>query len=224
MISIATMTSVAFSTNLNEQRSKARQAVQVFLQMVDFMKTGRRRSVEFFRNHALLAEFDKQFERTRQERILFRVGFTPSEIKFLTENKSTLVKQFTVAYRAIESYKGHSKLRRVPDGVNRPALFNMRSLLREMPARLVDSEPVRLILDEQELFKIALKERARNRDRLMTPVHKFAFGQFQNAYMGLLKEVRGRRSFPARDCRYSPALGFDQPRRSHDRKLCDACR
>jgi hypothetical protein len=185
-----------FSTNLNEQRTKARMAIQVFLQMVDFMKTGRRRAVENFRHDDLLKQFDQHFETARQKRILYRVGFTQSEIQSLIDQKPNLVKQFTAAYRGIENFKSHSKRRRVPDGVNRPALFNIRRLLREMPARLTANDPVRLILDEAELFKIALKERARNRDRHMGAHHRIMFGQFQNFYMSLVREVRGRRSFP----------------------------
>src|SRR6478735_8965358 len=65
-----------WSTNLKEQRSKARYMVQTFVQMIDFLKTGRKKTIDRFARHAALKEFDRIFLRSRQQHLLRRVGLT----------------------------------------------------------------------------------------------------------------------------------------------------
>ena len=72
-----------FSTTLTEQRRWARELVKVFAQACDFARTGRKRNLSRFKNVRCLRHFDAWFEREREWRTLWRLGFTPQQIEIL---------------------------------------------------------------------------------------------------------------------------------------------
>ena len=72
-----------FSTTLTEQRRWARELVKVFAQVCDFARTGRKRNLSRFKNVRCLRHFDAWFERRRERRTLWRLGFTPQQIEIL---------------------------------------------------------------------------------------------------------------------------------------------
>jgi uncharacterized protein YdiU (UPF0061 family) len=126
-----------FSTNLNEQRQKARRLVQTFVQLVDFVRTGQRRHLRAFAESPVLAIFDKAFSRTRSECLLKRVGLSPEQSRRCLTHRPDLVSEFAKAYRFFERRDSSRGLHRVPDGVNNPAIFCTRTLLRELPRLLL---------------------------------------------------------------------------------------
>ena len=125
-----------FSTTLNEQRKKARDIVQVFAQMVDFLKTRKRKPINEFNNDSILKKFDDHFEYYLLDRFLFQLGLTRGLRERLLHEKKKYVRELYQSYYDLEKVKTRRKLSKVEDGVNRPAIFNMRLALSELPGFL----------------------------------------------------------------------------------------
>lgn len=126
-----------YSTNLKEQRQKARYLMQTFVQMVDFARSGEKKDVRAFASHPAVKAYERMHERTMRDRLLRRVGLNAEQRKRLLRQRPALVAEFERAYRFFERKELGRGLRRTPDGVNDPALFDMRALLRELPKRLL---------------------------------------------------------------------------------------
>jgi len=76
-----------FSTNLNEQKQKARLTVQVFIQLTDYLKTKKKKPLKHFSKHSTLKKFDQLFEGHRAQRLLYRMGFNQSQRHSILKNK-----------------------------------------------------------------------------------------------------------------------------------------
>lgn len=181
-----------FSTNLNEQKKKAREIVQVFLQMADYLKTGRKKSVSHFVNHKTLKKFDELYEGYRREYLLERVGFNTAEVKKIISRYKDDYSSFEEAYLFFEKTKTSKPLTKVADGVNRPAIFNMRDLLREMPNVLAEGNGYPVA--SEMLFDVMLSQFAHNKDAVMTKQQGERLQDLQLFYLELVDAVRGRRS------------------------------
>jgi uncharacterized protein YdiU (UPF0061 family) len=123
-----------WSTNLKEQRAKARYMVQTFAQMIDFLKTGRKKKIERFARHASVREFDKIFLRSRRLYLLRRMGLTESLAAELLDQQRKKVQELEKAFMRLEYAKTKKGKYRVPDGMNWNMLYVMRRVLRELPA------------------------------------------------------------------------------------------
>ncbi len=62
-----------FSTNLNEQKLKARLILQVFAQMVDFLETGIKKPLSHFKSDPVLKHFDQRFNHHLMDRFLYQL-------------------------------------------------------------------------------------------------------------------------------------------------------
>jgi uncharacterized protein YdiU (UPF0061 family) len=128
-----------FSTNLNEQRGKARLTVQVFAQLVDFLETGKRRALEEYANHSAVRDFDRTFDRHLRRLFLKQIGFRDEQVETLLKTQKKTIERLYSAFLTLEKTKTKSGMKKLPDGINRPAIFNMRKFLREYPAMLLKS-------------------------------------------------------------------------------------
>lgn len=179
-----------FSTNLTEQRLRARQIVQTFVQMADYLRTGRKRSLDTFVGHEELARFDSVFERARKERLLQMIGLEPdSEIPL--RRHPDLYEAFEREFRYFERCKTSHPAGAVSDGINRPAIFNMRDLLRALPALLVEHDPA--LVPSSKLFDVMLSRSAAAEDRVMSDVQSQRLRSLQTAYLAIVDGLRGRR-------------------------------
>lgn len=115
-----------FSTNLNEQKQRARTTIQVFAQLVDYLKTGRKKTLQNFTHHPVLKEFDRRLYDYILERFLFNLGYSSDIYIKLLEDHRLKVENLFRSYSTLERVKTHKKTARVADGVNRPAILNMR--------------------------------------------------------------------------------------------------
>ncbi|MEO0335388.1 MAG: hypothetical protein AAF202_03285 [Pseudomonadota bacterium] len=126
-----------FSTNLNEQKAKAKLTVQVFAQMVEYLVTKQKRPLQEFRNHRILDRFEEHFEHHLLDHFLYQVGFKKAQRSDLLDNHKLAAMELFVEFQSLEKRKTKRKLHRVADGVNRPAIFNMRLFLRDYPELLL---------------------------------------------------------------------------------------
>lgn len=182
-----------FSTNLNEQKKKARLIVQVFAQMVDYLKTKKKKPLKEFANHPQLIKFNQTFEQKRAERILYRMGFNASQRAHIFADKD-LFQRFDKEFSYFERTKVSGTTEKVADGVNHPALYNVRSILREYPKFLLDSplpfEKRRMLNDV--FFKTILSGFAKSRDTRLGEKHRRHIEAFQKIYLEMVQVAAGR--------------------------------
>lgn len=176
-----------FSTNLNEQKRKGRLIVQVFAQLVDYLKTGTKKALKDFQKHPEVENFNTNFENYRLDRLLYNVGFTKNQRKTLRLNPKAL-EQFDRIYSYFEKAKVSGKIEKVADGVNHPALFNMRVLLKDFPTFLAASPLpfAKRTMTEQAFFKHIISSYAKRRDAKLGEKTKRKIREFQQAYLHLV--------------------------------------
>jgi len=180
-----------FSTNIKEQKSKARHLVQTFAQMVGWLKSGRYRELRHYGDAPVLRLFDEEFESRKTRLMLRRLGMSArQEDKLLFQDRS-LVRRFHEAYAYFERKEAAGGYRNVPDGINWPAAYSIRNLVRELPKRYLEKEgPV----DAGEFLRL-LKSPYANR-KLLKPDgrQKAKARDFQSRYWTLLTRIAGKRS------------------------------
>lgn len=180
-----------YSTNLKEQRRKARYLVQTFVQMVDFVRTGQKKEMGAFSASPYLQEFDRAFRNSQLDCLLRRVGLSAIQRKRLIRKNLSLVEDFEKVFRFFERKETGKGMRRTPDGMNDPAIFCTRSLLKELPRKL--------LLDEQQLssrdFLLIMKtkfltQKEVSKDKL----YAGSVRRFQEAYLAILRQAHKGKS------------------------------
>jgi len=124
------------STNITEQKNKAKYTVQRFCQVVDFLLTGEKKNIKLFSRHEMLHYFDSVFNETLVQQLLAKMGFTAAQQQLLLKNKASrdIAFDFQKQYRFFEKAVSGRRAYKTADGVTRDAIFCMRDFLREFPA------------------------------------------------------------------------------------------
>lgn len=182
-----------FSTNLNEQRAKARLIVQVFTQMVDYLKTKKKKPLRSFSQHPAVQNFDNQFTQKRSERLLYRMGFNESQRELILENKD-LFQKFDKEFSFFERAKISGNIEKVADGVNHSALYNMRNIMKDLPKFLSESSAnfEDRKMAETTFFKTILSSFAKTRDARMGEKQRLHIESFQGLYRQMVKTAAGK--------------------------------
>jgi len=188
-----------FSSNLGEQRFWARQLVKVFAQAAHFARTGRKLNLSRFKNARCLDAFDRTFAREKERRILWRLGFTPSQIENLQANARTEIGDLRRALDFFEEKKVARGIEKLPDGVTHSPVFLIRNLLRKLPAHLAEK---RELMSPEEFYECMAASYASRRDLKLTATRMARARNFQKCYQRLiaatgdyekvLEEVRDR--------------------------------
>ena len=189
-----------YSTSLNEQRGKARFTVQVFAQLVNYIETGRRRPVEDFSNHPSVREFDRAFDARIRELFLSQVGFDEKQIAQLIARKSIVVEELYASFSVLERTKTRSGVKNLPDGINRPAVFNMRAGLRELPNLISQQTPdlqKTNAIPAEDILRIIGSSYARKADRKLRGALRKNIDRFQVAYVHALRAASEDATRPA---------------------------
>ena len=122
-----------YSASLAEQRGWARTLVQVFAQAMDFVETGEKKNLNTFRNADCLRVFDRAFAMERDQRMLWRIGFTPEQIGYLMNNAQKEIRDFDRSLSYFEDRKVAKGIEKLPDGFTHSPVFLIRNLLRTLP-------------------------------------------------------------------------------------------
>jgi uncharacterized protein YdiU (UPF0061 family) len=126
-----------YSASLAEQRGWARSLVQVFAQTMAFIASGVKENLNNFKNAECLRVFDQAFENERDQRLLWRIGFTPEQISYLMSNARAEIRDFDRSLRYFEDRKVKKGIEKLPDGFTHSPVFLIRNLLRLLPAYYV---------------------------------------------------------------------------------------
>jgi len=184
-----------FSTNLNEQRGKARLTVQVFAQLCDFLETGKRQAIEAFEKHPAMRDYDRAFDLDLREIFLAQCGLDERQVTALMSAQRPLVENFYSAFSVLERTKTKAGRKRLPDGVNRPAVFNMRKALRELPQVLAREKGERLPAAE-ELLDLIASSHAKRADLKMRAKLRKRLENFMKLYRRVLRTACGSAHWP----------------------------
>src|SRR5687767_7290173 len=126
-----------YSASLAEQRGWARTLVQVFAQAMAFIESGKKEKLSAFKNAGCLRLFDEAFAMQRDQRMLWRIGFTPEQISHLMQNAQKGIRDFDRSLSYFEDRKVRKGIEKLPDGFTHNPVFLIRNLLRLLPAYYV---------------------------------------------------------------------------------------
>ena len=180
-----------FSTNLNEQRAKAKLTVQVFAQMVDYLVTGKKRPLADFKDHKSLKEFDEHFEYYTLDHFLYQVGLKRKQREELLGKHKKTVAALYKEFLHLEKKKTKRRSQKVADGVNRPAVFNMRMFLNEFAKRMAESaeDPKSAFLSPEEFVNNFATDFASRTDCKVTESLQVRVERLQKKYLKCLKKL-----------------------------------
>ncbi|MFL5813437.1 MAG: protein adenylyltransferase SelO family protein [Bdellovibrionia bacterium] len=175
-----------YSTNLPEQKAKARYIVQNFAQIRDFLITGRKRNIRRYRNDPLLQLFERHFQKTLNDLILQKMGFSEKQRSYLLHSHMGAIESFRKHYAYFERTQSKKKAYRVPDGITRDAVFCMREIMREFP-KLWLQEPK--LLSAERFIEIIRASYAKRRDVALSPYRLREVELFQKSYLDLVQHA-----------------------------------
>lgn len=181
-----------FSTNLNEQRTKAKYLIQNFVQIADCLKTGSKKPLKDFARHPIVEAFNKRFSIARAHRLLYRMGFNRDQRELILKYPN-LFNTFDKEFSYFERAKVAGKMKKVADGVNHPALFNLRAILRELP-EFHQKFGLDIQMPERTFFDLVLSSFAKSRDARLSHKHARHIRSFQKSYVELLRAAFGNTS------------------------------
>lgn len=176
-----------FSSTLTEQRHWARELVKAFAQAMHFARTGRKLNLQRFRNVRCLKQFDAFFEREREGRILWRLGFTPDQIHVLRKRGRSEIGDLRRALSFFEEVKVGRGIEKLPDGITHAPVFLIRNLLRELPAFYLNECTGKFgeMMEPGKFCQTMAASYASRRDLKMTPARLARAKNFQKCYQRL---------------------------------------
>lgn len=175
-----------FSTTILEQKQKARYIVQCFIQIADFLSSGKKRSLSHFRKHEILAYFDEHFLECKDRNLALKIGFNKKHQDLLMAKYRSLLTKFRKTFSYFERAKSKRGIYKVADGINRDALFCMRDILREFPQLHLTRGS---LLSDEEFTEVIKSSYARKSDLRLTEIRRKQIKKFQTAYVALVNAI-----------------------------------
>ena len=185
-----------FSSSLTEQRYWAREIVKVFAQAFDFALRGRRKNLRSFKQHPGLRAFDDAFGRERDQRLLWRIGFTPQQTRRLMMGARDEIRDLRRALAFFEDQKVARGMEKTSDGITHRPVFLIRNLLRRLPAYYASecASQRGAEMPADEFCRIMAATYASRRDLRMTAARVAKSRNFQKCYQRLLAKAATRGS------------------------------
>jgi len=121
-----------WSTNIKEQKIKARYMVKVFAQCIDAVLNGTKRGIEQFDNSKACLLFDKSFKFYKNKFFLERLGYSSDFSEEAAQKNPGWLRVLSHSFYTLEKKKSSSGIIKVPDGKNWIPLHNMRSFSRDL--------------------------------------------------------------------------------------------
>jgi hypothetical protein len=180
-----------FSTTLTEQRFWARELVRVFAQAAHFARTGRKLNLRQFKSARCLRQFDAFFEREREWRLLWHLGFTEQQIETVRTGGRSEIGDLRRALSFFEDVKVARGIEKLNDGVTHSPVFLIRNLLRELPAYYLNqcNAEEGALMDPEQFCQTMAASYASARDLRLTPTRIARARNFQKCYQRLIAVV-----------------------------------
>jgi hypothetical protein len=182
-----------FSTTILEQRQKAKYIAQCFIQIADFLNTKKKKSLSYFKNHALMDLFNSHFLTSKNRNLLQKIGFKKNNVQILIDKHLDKVEKFRKTFSYFERSKSKRGVYRVADGVTRDAIFCMRDILRELPQLYLTKEGN---LSHEEFIEVIKSSYARKSDLKLTDIRRKQINRYQNSYNSLINLISKELNLP----------------------------
>ncbi|HEY0762352.1 MAG TPA: hypothetical protein VGD61_08235 [Pyrinomonadaceae bacterium] len=185
-----------YSASLAEQRGWARTIIQVFAQAMSFIQSGVKENLNTFKNADALRVFDETFARERDQRMLWRIGFTPEQSEYLMSNAQKEVRDFDRSLSYFEDRKVTKGIEKLPDGFTHNPVFLIRNLLRLLPAYYVAQTISRVddtsgYMPDEIFCRIMAASYVGKSDLKPTPAITSHVKDFQECYLRLVAALGG---------------------------------
>ena len=185
-----------YSASLAEQRGWARTIIQVFAQAMSFIQSGVKENLNTFKNADALRVFDETFARERDQRMLWRIGFTPEQSEYLMSNAQQEVRDFDRSLSYFEDRKVTKGIEKLPDGFTHNPVFLIRNLLRLLPAYYVAQTISRVddtsgYMPDEIFCRIMAASYVGKSDLKPTPAITSHVKDFQECYLRLVAALGG---------------------------------
>lgn len=175
-----------YSTNIKEQKSKARHMMQIFIQLIDYASKGKRRPLQHFAEHKLLSRFDQTFEYCKDRNLLHKIGLKSQTVNAILQNDRQLVQKFRKVFSHFERAKSARGRHKVSDGITWDAIFCMRDLLRQLPQLYtLKMEPI----GDREFIDILKSDFAKKSDLKITEHRHRQIKTYQILYTKILQRA-----------------------------------
>jgi uncharacterized protein YdiU (UPF0061 family) len=185
-----------YSASLAEQRGWARTIIQVFAQAMSFIQSGVKENLNNFKNAASLRVFDETFAREREQRMLWRIGFTPEQTQYLMNNAQKEIRDFDRSLSYFEDRKVTKGIEKLPDGFTHNPVFLIRNLLRLLPAYYVAQTTTRVddtsaYMPDEIFCRIMAASYVGKNDLKPTATISAHVTDFQECYLRLVAALGG---------------------------------
>lgn len=177
-----------YSTTLNEQKQKARLTVQVFAQLVDYIKTKEKQPLKEFDHCDALRIFDEYFAHYILDYFLYQTGFTGEQRKKIFAHHLEEAKDFYDNFLHLEQLKVQGEIREVADGVNKPPLLNVRKLLAQLPNLTRENDDLSQV-DAKAIHEQILADYLKRQDRRFTRTQEQRINKLLLQYQNIVKLV-----------------------------------
>ncbi|MBD67119.1 MAG: hypothetical protein CME62_18100 [Halobacteriovoraceae bacterium] len=175
-----------FSTNILEQKSKAKYMLQTFVQAIDFIKTKEKKQLNHFANDKYLENFEVRFEQRKNENLLKKMGFSSKKSAQYLKRYAEDITQFRKTFNYFEKAKVKTGMVRVPDGKTCDAVFNMRSFLREYPQVILAE---RIKLSDEDLIEMIQSVFAEAEDIEINNYRRQKLNDLQDQYIEIVEKM-----------------------------------
>jgi len=185
-----------YSASLAEQRGWARTLVQVFAQAMGFIETGEKKNLNEFKNAACLRVFDQAFAMERDQRMLWRIGFTPEQIAYLMSNSQKQIRDFDRSLSYFEDRKVSKGIEKLPDGFTHNPVFLIRNLLRTLPGyylsqAITRADDTSAHMPNEVFLQTMAASYVGKRDLKLTDARIAHIMEFQQSYLNLVSAFGG---------------------------------
>ena len=174
------------STNIPEQKIKAKYIVQNFAQIRNFLVTGKKRNIRRFRKDPILKLFDQNFTKVLHELMLKKLGLNEEQTAFIRKECPGLVRKFKKTHSYFEKTKSSKGVYKIQDGVTADAIFCMQDIHRELPKELLKRGKS---MDAESFIEIIKSSYAKDKDLTLNAYRRKEIKNFQKYYLKIMKQV-----------------------------------
>ena len=185
-----------YSASLAEQRGWARMLVQVFAQTMEFINTGEKKNLNEFKNAECLRVFDEAFANERDQRMLWRIGFTQEQIAYLMSNARKEIRDFDRSLSYFEDRKVSKGIEKLPDGFTHNPVFLIRNLLRALPGyylsqAITSADDASAHMPNEVFLQMMAASYVGKKDLKLTETRIAHIREFQETYLRLVAAFGG---------------------------------
>lgn len=172
------------STSIPEQKRKARDIVRRFAQIRDLLLDGERTALSSLKDDPVLELFDDEFKAHQQALFASQLGFDKRQASALQAAKPKCFEELLRLHSRLERRRSSRGRHRVADGLSWNAVYCMRDVVRELPARLLERSPEATTrISPDDFHALALSDYASRKDRALTPYRRRLIHGYQRAYL-----------------------------------------